>query len=243
MKSITLIDLDCLLDTRLGTLSTLNEDAVRDLLLTNKWHTRKSDDIGSYCKDVTTAEFKEAYEDRGKYTLSQSRVTNIVKTLAFENKKMLERMSAGTEPLEDYGLVINSHPYNLTLEEELQIALSIKELMGGDPPIKFIRLLPESTRLTYLDLKGFTDYITYDIAGWIYREFNDCAKPEDFVSFPNITVWGPKLLQSEDSIKEVLKEHSEIDERDSPFDLTRVVFGSCVKLEFLPIEDFCIISA
>ena len=36
MKSITLIDLDCLLDTRLGTLSTLNEDAVRDLLLTNK---------------------------------------------------------------------------------------------------------------------------------------------------------------------------------------------------------------
>lgn len=243
MKSITLIDLDCLLDTRLGTLFNLNEEDASNLLLNNIWHTRESDDVGSYCKHITTEQFKQAYEDRSQYTLTQSRLTNIIKTLSFENKRMIQAIANGSDPLEDYGIVINTHPYNLSLDEEYDIGQALKEIMGGDPPIKFIRLLPESTRLTYLDLKGFTDYITYDISDWVVREFNDCEKPEDFVSCPNITIWGPKLQLRKDSLKNVLKEHTDIDERDSPFELTKVIFGSCVRLEFLPVEDFSIISS
>ena len=146
-------------------------------LLTNKWHTRKSDDVGSYCKGVTTAEFKEAYEDRSKYTLSQSRVTNIVKTLAFENKKMLERMSSGTEPLEDYGLVINSHPYNLTLEEEI-LSKKPYELSGGQlQRCSILRALLMKPDLLLVDepTSALDNIIAYDVMKLLITLLDKCA--------------------------------------------------------------------
>lgn len=241
MKAITLIDLDALLDTRLGTLFSIDEDEANNILF-NGWHQRLSDDLTEFDTIITNEEFKDAYDNREVETLKASRVTNIIKSLAMENKKLFVDLLSPNTPLEDYCIVINIYPYAIDLDTQYELGKAIAELMGGDPPIKFVDLLPDSTRLSYLEMHGFTDYITYDISGWMVREFNDCKNPEDFTHCPNITVWGPRLLTSKNSLNQVLKEHTEIDPRDSPFEICRVIFGACVKLEFLPVEDFCIYS-
>lgn len=241
MKSLILIDLDALLDTRTGALFELDpEEAIN--ILNKGWANRESDDLEEYSETITTRMFREAYNNRSKYTLSLSRPTNILKRLAPEIRKLIVTKSKANSRLTDYCLVINIYPYNLTDYEAKSIQLSVAETLGEHTPVRIANYLPDSTRLSNLQLREFSDYITYDIQGWIEREFSDITKPEDFISVPSIAIWGPKLARDTKGHQKLIEEEPDLSEKDDPWEFLKITFAPFVNLNWMEVSDFGILN-
>ena len=236
-----LIDLDALLDTRTGVLFEI--DPVEAVNILNKgWRDRGSDTLDNFSDVITTEQYLEAYEERSKYTLSISRPTNILKIMAPEMLNMV--LSAGTPntSVEDFCLIVNLFPYQLTDEEAESIQESVSETVGEGIPVRLASYLPESTRLSYLEMRGFTDYITYDLNGWLTREFGHIKTVEEFVGAPHISVWGPSLAVADGAHAKVLSEEPDLSDKDDPWDFLKVTFAPFVNINWIDVGAVSLIS-
>ena len=241
MKSLMLIDLDALLDTRTGVLFEIDpEEAIR--ILNAGWTTRDSDELEPYSNVITTEQFNEAYENRSKTTLANSRPTNVLKRLAPELKKLIINRAQTNSRLDDYCLVINLFPYNLSDDDAKQIQLAVAETLGENTPVRVVNYLPTSTSLSNLQMREFTDYITYDIQGWIEREFGGVKTASDFISVPEIAIWGPTLSKKKGAHEELISTEPELSEKDDPWEFLKVTFGPFVNLNWMEVSDFSLLN-
>lgn len=241
MKNLILIDLDSLLDTRTGVLFEIDETEAVNIL--NKgWINREADCLDKYSDVITTEQYKEAYENRSKYTLSLSRPTNVMLRLAPEIRKIIISGTKSNSRAKDYCLVINVHPYNLTDSEAKDIQTSVAETLGENTPVRIVDMLTESTRLSNLELREFTDYITYDIHGWIKREFSDVVKMEDFVSSPGISIWGPMLASSDNAHANLVETEPDLSEKDDPWEFLKITFAPFVSINWMAVNDFSLLN-
>lgn len=242
MKTLMLIDLDAILDTRTGTLFEMDpEEAVR--MLERGWATREADEPERYSDLITNETFKTAYEERSVMTLSHSRPTNILKRLAPELRKIIINSARTNSRMDDYCLVINLYPYAIDDETAKEIQLSVAETLGPDTPVRVVKYLPSSTSLSNLQLREFTDYITYDIRGWIEREFEGIKKPEDFISVPEIAIWGPMLARETGAHQALIEQEPDLSEKDDPWEFLKVTFGPFVNLNWMEVSDFGILNS
>ena len=241
MKSLMLIDLDAILDTRTGVLFEINpEEAIQ--ILQKGWTSRTSDELEPFSDIITTEMFNEAYENRSKFTLATSRPTNVLKRLAPELRKLIISSAKTNSRLDDYCLVINLYPYNLTDAEAKDIQAAIAETLGEHTPVRVTNYLPSSTTLSNLQLREFTDYITYDIQGWIEREFGGVVKTEDFISVPEIAIWGPSLAKKTDAHQTLINTEPGLSEKDDPWEFLKITFGPFVNLNWMEVSDFSLLN-
>lgn len=241
MKALMLIDLDAILDTRTGALFEINpEEAVK--ILNKGWADRHSDTLDKYSDVITTEMYLEAYSNRSEYTLSLSRPTNVLKRLAPEIRKLIVSSAKTNSRLDDYCLVINMHPYNLSDSVAKEIQLSVAESLGEFTPVRVVNYLPSSTRLSNLQMREFTDYITYDIRGWMEREFSHITKPEEFISVPEIAIWGPMLAMSDTAHLDLVTSEPMLSEKDDPWEFLKVTFGPFVNINWMEVSDFSILN-
>ena len=240
-KALIMIDLDAVLDTRVGALFDI--DAVEALsILDHGFRDRKSDTLDGFKTTITNEQFHEAYENRGIHTLQVSRPTEMPAILCGETARLMMVASRGGEPLEDYCVILNVYPYVLSEIQTYEMAEALKELLGKGIPVRTINLPVGSSRLDYLKMRDITDYITYDIKGWIEREFQDCTNPEDFVFEPNISVWGPKLMISDTGLEKVRNELPDLNDNDNPFDILKVIYGPFVNINWMEVRDFSLVN-
>lgn len=241
MNSRIMIDLDALLDTRTGVLFEIDEvEAVN--ILKKGWRERTSDTLDLYSDVITTKQYKEAYEQRSKYTLSVSRPTNILKIIAPEVLKMVLAAGTPNSSQEDFCLVVNVYPYVLTDDEAYMVQKSIEDTIGAEVPVRITSYLPDSTRLTYLEMRGFTDYVTYDMSGWLKREFNDITKAEEFVSAPSVSIWGPAFLIENNALTKALEDEPNLSSKDDPWQFLKVTFAPFVNLNWIKPEAISLLS-
>ena len=240
-KAMILVDLDALLDTRLGCIFNYDEAEAMSLL-EQGFRERKSDTLDSFDTKITTEQYKELYENRGIDVLKVSRPTQLPIILCGETARLLNIAVKGGSPLEDYCVIINTHPYNLNELQIYEYVQAVKELLGEGVPVRAVSLTEESTKLVYLKMRDITDYITFDIRGWIEREFKDCEKAEDFVMEPNISVWGPQLLLSENALENVYSELPDLTEADNPFDMLKVIYAPFVNINWMSGSEFSLVD-
>ena len=240
-KSIVLVDLDCILDTRLGTITKLNDEESVNVL-SNGWRTRTSQDICSVTTVIDKEEYVNTYADRNIETLMLSRPTNLLLSMADDFSSMMKLVGRGATPLSDVCLVINKYPYQTDEQTDLEIQRAVTEIVGSDVPVRIANYPEESVQLSYLNMRGITDYFTYDVFNWIKREFSNKETFEDLTLCPNIAVWGPKLLSHDNAVDELLKQETLIDEKDDPFDFAKVLLAPCVNLQWLDVFEMSIID-
>lgn len=241
MRSLMLIDIDALLDTRTGALFEI--DPVEAVNILNKgWRDRPSDTLDNYSDVISTKQYLDAYESRSKYTLSISRPTNILKIMAPEMLNMA--LSAGTpnSGVEDFCLIVNTYPYQFTEAEAEAIQQSVSETVGEGVPVRLVSYLPDSTRLSYLEMRGITDYITYDINGWLMREFGDITKAEEFISAPTVSIWGPSLMVADGAYTTMLSEEPDLSPKDDPWDFLKVALAPFVNLNWIDVGAISLLS-
>ena len=122
-----IIEIDCLLDTRLGTLAKFNPDLANVILTDteNLYHERKTDDFPGISRET----FYSLYHDRDIETMFNSRPTNIIKFLIKNHLELATNLRSQAKN-ETLVYQINVFPYLLTPVEQEDLILAFKHWLG-----------------------------------------------------------------------------------------------------------------
>ena len=146
-----LISLDCLFDTRLGTVELINsEAAIR--LINSRYLFRTHNKLSLFEPSLNDDEVNEKYKNRDIHTLRVSKRTKLVSVLT-DLIRENERLDNDDPEKYEYEFILNTYPYELTqderitLNEVLSSILGIRGLKRIHRPIK--ELGPEVVRGRY----------------------------------------------------------------------------------------------
>lgn len=163
MKQVILVELDSLLDTRMGTLLQLDPTYAQELLVSNAYFTRVSDEFSS--PRFSQEEFKARYRWRNEDTLKQSLRTPVLIRL-HEMILELEAMAINTPFVERVAVEINSYPYKLDPAVIDAFISSIACFVGPTAELSMVSYKPEDLSPQSIKAQGWTGLIFYDFDHW-----------------------------------------------------------------------------
>jgi len=231
-----LVDLDVILDTRLGAISQANDLAAQFLVKTN-YQNRLSDDFETLTGGIITNEqFREAYLNRDKETLKRSLVTAF--PLALKGiVGGLVTLAENTPIVDEVILGINYWPYHLTRDEIELFKMAINNYVGLELSYtcKFVRIPPHDFD-PYTFSVNWDGYVTYDYDQWIVDHTQALInKP-----IPQYTLIGPALSRKVyiENAKVSVDEMGEVD----AFEGIEFLMTAFVGLELLDSKYFSVLK-
>ncbi|MNU19599.1 hypothetical protein D3C71_78300 [compost metagenome] len=224
------VELDVLLDTRLGTIARLSKDAAVKTLQSD-YHTRVVDSFDH----VDMAEYKALYAQRDGDTLSMSMLSGAVPFLRDVTAALAEQ--ASSRPYHNGGkLIVNTHPYTSTLSpKELDdIGRAIAARMDGHAPVELVDISPES--LTPYHCKHhFAMMMVYDFGAWM--EMHSSAFRT--TRLPEVTLYSPRIyheIPREEELQSVTKEIMH------PVQAMEQLAAPIIALKLIDIKNFSVIT-
>jgi hypothetical protein len=230
-----LVELDVILDTRLGLMDVLHPETAVKLISNPTYFRRKTDHFEALCGYPDKA-YEEAWKTRTKEVLAHSINTPALDMLHYSVLEAEHR--AATHPaFSGVRVDINIYPYDLNEEERTCMALSIAQRAGWKAPIRIVNQPPQ-----YYDPKMVKeDYdvmMLYNVNAWL-----DAHKVAltGFDRIPGVTLYLPRLMPEE-------KVPTEIGDwrkygAKMPVDIFEAVTYACaefIALEWVPINHYCI---
>lgn len=135
------VELDCLLDTRLGAIKRISEEAGRSLLSSGNYYDRAHDELWRLT-DISERMFKEVYYNRDHTVLRESRSTLVYKlingTLDEQKDKFLRNIDGSSG-----AVTVNVFPFDLTDSFKDAIELCVANLLIY-PTVDVIREDPKN---------------------------------------------------------------------------------------------------
>lgn len=232
MKQCVYVELDALLDTRLATISKIDQDAAVALLKSPEYYSRLIDDFEPWT-GITKETFRAEYAKRNVDTLARSRITNVPFLLKELIEKM-EEMSSETPFVEDLSVVINTFPYDLTEEEQNVLISAVMARSGIETPV-VVDYIPPAQLTPYYVKVNFSGMIIYNFHDWMKHHLEAFHT----VQSPTMTVITPALFRDEiPKPEEYLSEG--INPNGNPFQLAEVAMASMFSLSLVKVEVFSI---
>lgn len=226
---VVYIELDALLDTRLGLLHEHYPDLAVQVLKSGKYHKRLIDRFGS----VTPKQFEELYAKRSIETLKHSILTNVPFFLQRLIKDCVVHASL-TKVDQHLHYVINTWPYDFgddALKQMLISCVSFHMLDAVD--VSVIHMPPE--QLTPSEIKDKYDImIMYRFQEWLYMHREEFK----LVRCPAVTVVAPAMYYLEMPDPETIQECRNIG-RD-PIQIAEEQTAEFIRLKFMDVSLFCI---
>lgn len=220
MSKAIYVELDCLLDTRLGTLFRINKKNTINLIM-NNYNQRFIDVFPGY----DTNEYNELYAKRDRKTLLVSPSTPLIFFIEKYVDSLIDKIY--TTPIIDIPkLVINTYPYNLT-DREINIIISGIAAVSAKK-IEITTIRKEIKELTPVVLNNnYIIVFMYEYRLWLehYSE-NEVL---NMVTCPDVTMYGPQLVYDENIQSTELEEGFKTIEN-----FTRAV----IDLQLLPVGYF-----
>lgn len=229
-----LVELDTLLDTRIGTVSKLNEEAAV-ALLKSEYRQRKVDDFEHLTGGlVTNADYRYSYEQRDVETLKASRCTNMV----FLLKDLVDKVEGqriDTPYAERVIVEVNVHPYRLSSEEEDALITAVMAYAGMETEVRVVRYALED--LSPGIIKDRWDaVILYEFNEW-FKHHNEALKT---VKLPANLMFAPALFV--DRVPEPDEVKIEGLEGVDPFALLEMSMVERLKLELIDARFFSLVE-
>lgn len=224
-----LVELDCLLDTRLGTIARLSPEAAVTALQ-NGYHNRSIDTFTG----VDSEAFKQLYAQRDEQTLMVSTVTNLTLSLA--------RLVAGiadqifSRPFHNgVEMIVNLYPYLLNEEVQTEIGRAIAARIVDHCPVKLVRITPEE--LTPQHCKAaYAMMVMYDPHTWM----NLHAEAFKYTQIREIALLAPAIYFNKVPTVEELS-HA-VAKNAHPLQAIQKLAASLVGLDLIDIEYFSVLS-
>jgi len=190
------VELDAILDTRLGTISKINSDIASSLLLSEKYHTRDEDAFVGIDYDL----FKEQYRNRDVDTLKRSVITGVLQLVKQLANDLTEQ--AIQRPFhEGCTIAVNYYPYKLTVEEQEEFRLAIMAWTQKLIPVELISISP--TKLTPEYCKNsFSLMVVYEYEDWM----NCQSERFKTTRLPEITMLAPAIYFNKKPTSEELEQ-------------------------------------
>lgn len=225
-----LIELDCLLDTRLGTLvEHYSEDQVLEVLKSN-YHEREFDNFPG----IDYEEFQERYRKRDKRVLLNSMRTSIL-PMVLDFVKHTTMGSISTPFVYVPKVIVNTYPYDLTLEEQEIFKDLIFTITNGMSDIEIVRMSYSELTPGWLNnnvgvmvIYGYEDWLEAHARSGVFKR-KTC--PDVTMIAPAIYK-KPYLTEREREIHQSLSTH--------PFMFLSKQLEMIVRAYFIPVGVFCL---
>ena len=228
------VELDCLLDTRLATLSRIDPQHAVKAVQDPRYYNRVIDDFTEIC-GVGVAEFKEAYAKRDVVTLQASLMTQ-VPIMLNELVKKLEAESVETPFSKGVEVEVNYWPYKLSAEEIDGLQLSIMYYSGIQTLVKMVSIPQDKVSLRYLKAR-YTGAFIYNLSEFLEArgvELTEVVMPD----FPLIApgLWKDRVPAPEEIVSEGISPDI------VPFRFIEMSLTTNFQLSMIPAKFFSIIE-
>lgn len=198
MKNQTyLIDVDMLLDTRLGTLAKMNPE-YPTIVLSNGWHHRPGDFYEQWIQGFNRKEFDRLWAVRDNETMSLSLPTAYLPELVSDLNFMYTN-SINHPHVEGNVLKVNIYPFLLTDDERDVLADIMRGYVGNGIKVEVVRIPPED--LTPERIRTEIDVmVRYDFDDWFTLHHEELLENK----MPSKIYKAPLLLKKPlDTIPEI----------------------------------------
>lgn len=161
-KQKILVNLDSLMDTRLGCVRSINPDWV-DPLLEGGYLKRLHNTLSFFNKDINDRAVEERWKTRDMEVLRNSYSTNILNLLIHQCS--INNNSDPEHPEAQYiSIVVNTHPYQFTKDELVTFFIYLKSMFGIE---RLTQVSMPTSELTPTYLKGnINRFIFHDQEEW-----------------------------------------------------------------------------
>jgi hypothetical protein len=224
------IELDVLLDTRLGTIARFYGVDVAEKVLLNKYHKRKFDNF----PDVERDTFLEQYRQRDVMTLAHSKITNAIKLLQ-RLISALREQAINTPYHKQVKVVVNCYPYSLSDLELDAIGKALRVWTHDLAPVELVcippkDLTPEHCKSEYLLM------LVYEYEDWL----NLHSEAFKTTRLPEVTMYAPAIYFNQEPSAEELEKISR--EAAHPLWAMETLASPLIKLELHDIYYFSVLT-
>lgn len=229
------IDLDSLLDTRVGVVAIHSPEAATMLMQEGYW-TRESDDYSELTQGlVTHSQFKQWWKERDKQALIAARPTNFIRILE-ELSEALVVSQVNLPFVSRAQYLVNYWPYQLEELEVAAIQQACEILTGNVVEVKMVFMKPEQLTPQWIK-REVSLLVMYDYWSWMEAQkdnFRTHAIPEVNLLAPAVS--HDRVITKEDRTVEHFGEVN-------PFAVSEMVMSVYVSLQLLPPAFFSLLRA
>lgn len=226
------VDLDSLLDTRLGTLARIGEE-LAEKVLANGYHSR---DIDVF-EFVDMQHYQNLYAQRDSLTLSKSMCTGVIRIVrqlaAALTEQAIDRpYHAGPK------IVVNLHPYSETLsvEEKDEMRKAIAAwLLGTSAQVELLSVEHKSLTPELVRANNIASMFMYHYDQWMEAH----AKAFETTRLGDVTLFGPAIFSKKPTDEELARE---IKEAAHPFVAAEMLASPLIHLKLIPVQHFSVIT-
>lgn len=228
-----LVNLDALLDVRLGVVSLLDADYAKSILPT--WNDRTTDRSLKNVPNVPYSQIKTYLKSGNIDVLGHSLPTTITNLIYTYIKEFLLEGIVG-DSVNVHQIVVNVYPYELSKEEKDVIKEVIESRIPNSSGCDVVSISPTFLSPSYLSSNKFTHYITYDFQDWLNLYIDELMKNP----IPSIVMVCPKLLDTPVEEAELSDEAKTLLPNLSPFSAMELQFVMYVSLRFVDVNYFSV---
>lgn len=224
-----LIDLDAMLDTRMGTLVDMHPDLSK-ILPINAYRHRKKDDWTTLTGgEITTEMFNERYAARDIYTLRRSIITGIIPIVITYIDSLTARFFRGVN-VKSVNVDINTYPYILPGPIAESFKNCLRVLLPTYVSVGMGHFTPEKMTPEFLK-NSYSGWATYEFHHWLNMHH------ESLLVHPinGVSVIIPKLFISE------LGDGVDMFEDMDKHGLLEMTMEDFIHIEHIPVQDFCLV--
>lgn len=209
-KSIFLVDLDSIFDTRLGLLSVMFPNLATAVVHDKSYYNRTSDRFEFDGIVIGHEFFRPYYDRRNKYLLKCSGVTLIPYLICNEIIRHKTTMDNG-ECLEPCKIFVNTYPYKLLEEEKENIKAVFYQYLNEELEFEFIRRNNKQVTIDFIKDTGIDLILKYDGLAWIEsldkkKLLGDPIKDTTICIPKIVNRYGNKIKDMEKDFLDVLRE-------------------------------------
>jgi len=223
------VELDVLLDTRLGTVARLDEEAAKSLL-EKDYHTRESDIF----KGVNNEEYISLYSKRDTVTLAHSAITESIilirHLLGVYGRQLINHPLRG-----ELKLTVNTYPYVLTEEELSEIGLAVKEWIQDLARVEIVTIPTKDLTPAHCK-RAYNVMMIYDHPGWM----NTHTEAFNTTLLPEVTLFAPAIYFKPPPTKEEVMKH--IQELMHPMEALEKLASPIINLTLIDVKYFSVIQ-
>lgn len=221
-----LVELDSILDTRLGVLLELDAEKV-PAILAKDYHER----LWDVFPEVDLLAYQDRYSKRDKKVLKNSWVTPMM-DLAFDFVMKTLQQTLKTPFHKSPKLDVNIYPYVLTEEEESIILSAVVASTKDQCDIEIVSYSPEQLNPVFLK-NNYEVVMMYDYQEWLeVHSKNGLWKK---YSCPNVAVMAPLMYKN----TEVYNPKTKVMDIIKDFETLSKTMAPYVDMQFIPLEAYC----
>lgn len=243
-----LIDLDCLLDTRLAAISTVSSDVAQMMVgipqLMDKYRKRNTDDFSQFGIDME--KYNEVWKNRKASILRASMMTPLAHFLVDIVEQV--HQEAILKPHEYRGgfeIHINTYPYVDLSRVEIDALLdAISSRLKRRVPIYSVCLSDEELTPFLIREREYNCIFFYNFVYWLSTQFPNTLSDEEALDrcIPGVTVYSSYQIANMDDMKDAFEFKNPQGEQCPPHIGAQIALKPVINLEFINIDYYCIID-